>query len=318
VVYDKYIVCFSGGKDSTAAFLHLLEEGVPVNKIELWHHEIDGRESGNFMDWDCTSSYCRAFAVAFNVPIYFSWKVGGFEGELNRTNSLTAPTRFENEKGEIITVGGKTGKLSTRLKFPQVTADLKTRWCSAYLKIDICANAIRNQSRFDNINTCVISGERGEESPARAKYKDLETDRADARNGNSKRRVDRCRPIKYYTEEQVWALIEKYKVRVHPCYYMGWNRCSCRFCIFGSANQFASANSCAPAAGAKVMQYESNFGVTIKRNISLSDLIATGKPYDAITRELTDVSNSTNYDLDIIINNWELPAGAYGESCGPN
>jgi 3'-phosphoadenosine 5'-phosphosulfate sulfotransferase (PAPS reductase)/FAD synthetase len=318
VVYDKYIVCFSGGKDSTAAFLHLLEEGVPVSKIELWHHEIDGREGGNFMDWDCTSAYCRAFAAAFNVPIYFSWKEGGFERELTRTNSLTAPTKFENDNGEIITVGGKTGKLSTRLKFPQVSADLKVRWCSAYLKIDICTTAIRNQDRFNGLYICVISGERGEESPARAKYQDLEADRADARSGVKKRYVDRRRPIKNYTEEQVWALIEKYKIRVHPCYYMGWNRCSCRFCIFGSADQFASANICAPAAGAKVMQYESEFGVTIKRNISLVGLIAAGKPYSAITQELIDLSNSTTYNLNILLSDWELPAGAYGESCGPN
>lgn len=44
VSYDKYIVSFSGGKDSTATFLYLLEHGVPVERIELWHQEIDGRE----------------------------------------------------------------------------------------------------------------------------------------------------------------------------------------------------------------------------------------------------------------------------------
>ena len=51
--YDKYIVAFSGGKDSTACFLHLLECGVPVEKIELWHHDIDGR-GRTFMDWEVT------------------------------------------------------------------------------------------------------------------------------------------------------------------------------------------------------------------------------------------------------------------------
>ena len=42
--YDKYVVTFSGGKDSTALVLYLLSIGVPPHKIELWHHEIDGRE----------------------------------------------------------------------------------------------------------------------------------------------------------------------------------------------------------------------------------------------------------------------------------
>ena len=36
--YDKIIVLFSGGKDSLASLLYLLELGVPEDKIELWHH----------------------------------------------------------------------------------------------------------------------------------------------------------------------------------------------------------------------------------------------------------------------------------------
>lgn len=318
MIYDKYIVCFSGGKDSTACFLHLLETGVPIDKIELWHHEIDGREGSSLMDWDCTPAYCQAFAARFNVPIYFSWKVGGFEGEMLRNNQLTAPTKFENELGEVITVGGTAGKESTRLKFPQVSGDLKVRWCSAYLKIDICATAIRNQDRFNGMAVCIVSGERGEESTQRAKYNELEPDRADLRDGKTARLVDRSRTIKNWLESDVWAIIERYKVRVHPCYYMGWNRCSCRYCIFGNANQMASAYVCAPEQGDKIIGYEQQFGLTIKRNISLEDLIAKGTPYAAITEELKTVSNSKEYSLGIIMEDWYLPAGAFGESCGPN
>lgn len=46
--YDKYLVQFSGGKDSTASFLHLLDEGVAKEKIELWHQEIDARDKTFF------------------------------------------------------------------------------------------------------------------------------------------------------------------------------------------------------------------------------------------------------------------------------
>ena len=79
--YDKYIVSFSGGKDSTASFLYLLDHGVAINHIELWHQEVDGR-GATFFDWEITPSYCRQFAEAFNVPIYYQWKEGGFYREM--------------------------------------------------------------------------------------------------------------------------------------------------------------------------------------------------------------------------------------------
>ena len=40
--YDHFVVGFSGGKDSLAAVLHLLELGVPKERIELAHHLVDG------------------------------------------------------------------------------------------------------------------------------------------------------------------------------------------------------------------------------------------------------------------------------------
>ncbi len=75
--YDTIIIYFSGGKDSLACLLFLLWLGVDPSKIELWHHEIDGREGSHLMDWLITPDYCRKVAAAFGVPIFFSWKVGG-------------------------------------------------------------------------------------------------------------------------------------------------------------------------------------------------------------------------------------------------
>jgi 3'-phosphoadenosine 5'-phosphosulfate sulfotransferase (PAPS reductase)/FAD synthetase len=318
--YDKYIVAFSGGKDSISCFLHLLEIGIPVENIELWHHDIDGH-GDVFMDWECTPAYCRAFAAAFNVPIYFSWKEGGFKREMLRENALTAPTSFETPVDGVITVGGTAGKLSTRLKFPQVSPDLSVRWCSAYLKIDVGSCAVRNQDRFRGIKTCFVSGERGEESAARAKYADLEIDRSDNRDGKSfARYVDRWRPIKGWLEKDVWGIIERWRIRLHPAYYMGWSRLSCKICIFGDKDQMASANVVSPVQTGEVADYEELFGVTIKRNMSMRDLLRLGKPYEAITPELTLLATSFEYNETIILDEseyWVLPAGAYGHSCGP-
>lgn len=77
--YDRIVVFFSGGKDSVACVLHLLEMGVPGDRIELHHHDVDGREGSSLMDWPVTRSYVQAFGDAFGLRVLFSWKVGGFE-----------------------------------------------------------------------------------------------------------------------------------------------------------------------------------------------------------------------------------------------
>jgi tRNA(Ile)-lysidine synthase TilS/MesJ len=131
ISYDKILVCFSGGKDSIGCLLSILDKGVPRDRVEIHHHSIDGHEGSTLMDWAVTPSYCKQFAKAFNIPIYYSWLVGGFEREMLREESLKAPTRFETPEGAIEERGGIRGKLNTRLKFPQVSADLSVRWCSA-------------------------------------------------------------------------------------------------------------------------------------------------------------------------------------------
>lgn len=105
--YDMYVVLFSGGKDSTACFLTLLEKfgicrnphytgasgekrfldphGV-LNKIELWHHCLD-KGSNRVMDWKCTENYVKAFADYFGVKLRISYRVGGFYSELYRIGS---------------------------------------------------------------------------------------------------------------------------------------------------------------------------------------------------------------------------------------
>jgi 3'-phosphoadenosine 5'-phosphosulfate sulfotransferase (PAPS reductase)/FAD synthetase len=225
--YGKIIVAFSTGKDSLACFLHLLDKGVPKSKIELWHHNIDGCEGSTLMDWPITPGYGEAIARTFGVPIYYSWKVGGFEREMLRENSLTAPTKFETPFDGVCQIGGTRGKKNTRKKFPQVSANLSVRWCSAYLKIDVCASAIRNQARFDHSKTLIVSGERAEESKSRANYNVFEPDRSDNRCGRSQRHVDRYRPVHKWPERRVWDIIEKYKVIPHPAYILGWGRVSC-------------------------------------------------------------------------------------------
>ena len=319
--YDKYIVSFSGGKDSTALLLFLLDNGVPKEKIELWHQEIDGRGPSLF-DWEVTPDYCRKLGRAFGVRVLCQWKEGGFTREMLRENAGTAPVRYEGPDGaEHLLAGGGGLHPGTRLRFPQPSPDLRVRWCSAYLKIDVCAAVLRNDERFRNIRTLVLSGERGEESKQRAGYAIFEPDRADLRGGKKfQRHIDRFRPIRDWKESQVWDLLEKYRVRPHPCYFMGFGRCSCKFCIFGNSHQFASAACVSRQQADRLIAFEKDFGYTLKRDTDLATLIRKGTPYEAITSELATLATSYEYGRSVLLNEnerWQLPAGAFCKCGGP-
>ena len=320
--YDHIIVAFSGGKDSTACVLHILDQGVDPDKIELWHHLIDGREGSQLMDWPVTESYCRAFAKAFGLKIFFSWKEGGFEGEMLRDNRKTAPNRWEYENDNVIECGlggGVRGKNGTRMQFPQVSADLSVRWCSAYLKIDVCTMAIRNQARFNNKRTLVVTGERAEESAARASYKTFQPDKSDLRNGRKvQRHVDHWRPVHAWSEQEVWDIIERYKVLPHPAYMLGWARLSCMACIFGSKNQWASLNKINPEAVETISDYEEYFGKTIHREMTVMDQVRLGSVYESVDSEVAQAALDLEYKDKVLVDEWKLPAGAFGENAGPS
>lgn len=315
--YDTIIVYFSGGKDSLACLLHLLESGVDLSRVELWHHDIDGREGSDLMDWPITRAYCRAVAEHFGLPLYFSWKAGGFEREMTRQSARTAPILFETPDGSTDQVGGTGGKLGTRMMFPQVSADLSVRWCSAYLKIDVGAAAIRNQDRFLGKRVLTISGERAQESSARAKYATFEPDRSDNRDGQQRARcVDRWRPVHSWSEAQVWDIIERFRINPHPAYWLGWGRVSCMFCIFGSPNQWATARVVDPQRFARLAAYERQFGKTIHRTKSVDDLADSGTPYQ-LDPELVKLALSHEYTAPVILEEWTLPQGAFGDLSGP-
>ena len=285
--YDRYVVMFSGGKDSIALYLALREAGVDNAKIELWHHPIDGKGSPLFMDWPCTTAYCQVFAAAFDVSLYRSWRDGGFERELLRDQARTAAIHFEQPGGPIGRAGGTSGKRGTRRRFPQVSANLSVRWCSGALKIDVAAAALRNQARFLRKRTLVLTGERAQESPARAHYVPFEAHHTDRRHSVALRRhVDHLRLVHSWSEVQVWAILERWRINPHPAYRLGWSRVSCAGCIFGNPDQWASLRAVNPEQFARIAAYEADFGATIRRDRrSIVAAADVGTLYAAITPE---------------------------------
>lgn len=318
--YDRIVVFFSGGKDSVACVLHLLECGVDPERIELHHHLVDGREGSALMDWPVTDAYCQAFADAFQLKLYFSWKEGGFEREMNRQDAKTAPIHWMTPEGEIRVAGGEGGKCSTRKRFPQVAADLRVRWCSAYLKVDVGARLLTSDARFQEGRTLVVTGERAEESVARSRYCGFEPNRSDNRDGaRIKRHIDHWRPIHQWDEKAVWAALKRHGVNPHPAYHLGFGRTSCMTCIFGSAHQWATIREIAPARFETIARYEEDFGCTIHRTKSVRVQAQAGQSYKTDPQIVALAMNTTYPMEDILVEEgaWQYPAGAFGESTGP-
>ena len=325
--YDHYIVAFSGGKDSLASVLYLLDNGVSKNKIELWHHDIDGREGqvADFKaDWACTPDYCRKVAEALGLPIYFSWRIGGFEGELLKQNDQTKGVRFETPTG-VQESGGKQSTVGTRRLFPQVSATLQTRWCSGLLKIDVGRSAISGQERFNGKGKRIlfITGERTEEGGDRSNYPTFEY-HSTHRPGNLKDRiVHHFRPVLYWSEEKVWEVIQEHSINPHPCYRLGWHRCSCETCIFGNCDQWASLKSVNPEKFEVVAGLEDSFEKTIDRSKarrSLRTWADDGAAYKSQDTTAREAASKTTFDEPVILpeGTWTLPIGAFkrDQKCG--
>lgn len=177
--YDLIVVLLSGGKDSIACYLKLRELGVPKEKIEFWHHDIDGGHPSRRMDWRCTQNYVKAFAEAEGIPLRLSWRVNGFFGELYRVGASEPVEWVEPDTGEIMQckpsaqylkckdlkkqacedMEEKLKELGYRMKFPAKSGDLSRRWCSAYLKIAVADSVMSNLDRLKKLEE--LGGKRG-------------------------------------------------------------------------------------------------------------------------------------------------------------
>ena len=73
----------------------------------------------------------------------------------------------------------------------------------------------------------------------------------------------------------MWALIEKYKINVHPAYRLGFGRTSCLHCIFGGPEQRAAGRAVDPAGFARHAAYEVEFEHTIHRKLTVVQIADT-------------------------------------------
>lgn len=317
--YDRYLVCLSGGKDSVAMLLHLLELGVPKEKITLWHQRVDGCYTDEpLFDWPTVDSYNIALAAALGIDIQFAWRQQGILGEMLRENDIS--------KGVEFTFGDSTtylptrlGQLSTRRKWPAKSPDLRIRYCSASSKIDVFRRVVRNHPDYRTGNILVLTGERREESANRAKYLEAEID-----DGNSRQRlVHRWRAVIDFPEARIWELYAKYGIQPAAPYHLGFSRLSCQVCIFSGPDHWATIRDIDPDKFRRLVELEQELGHTIDNKLTLTQMADKGSSFvqripdsaEWIAKALT----GTYSPNDIFVKGeWKLPAGAFrGNGGGP-
>lgn len=382
--YDLIVVLLSGGKDSVACLYKLLEMGVPKERIELWHHDIDGGHPSRRMDWRCTQNYVRALADAEGIRLRVSYRVNGFFGELYRIGA-SEPVEWVEPTGEIkqcrlsqnylkckALKEQATEKLEEllreygyRMKFPAKSPDLSRRWCSAYLKVMVAGAVISNldqlgeleklggkrhrfpakggthQGRWcsgnlkaavqDSVTSnldktradkkiLIVSGERRGESAGRSRYNEMEIHRTNA-VAKAHRMVHQWRPVIDYSEKDVWEVLKRHKVNPHPCYRIGWNRCSCAMCIFSTPSLFAGIKELFPDEYAALRKDEEILGFTLDNKKSLDEFVGDAKSrvYHGDKEALKAITTGEFSVDDIFVKGkWMYPAGAFhGSEGGP-
>lgn len=336
--YDLIILLISGGKDSIACYYKLLELGVPKQKIEFWHHDIDGGHPARRMDWRCTSSYIHAFSEAEQVPLRVSWRKNGFFGELYRIGASEpiewqepdtqeiwqcplskkykeclklkekSAEDMEKQLEHLEKIGGR------RLKFPAKGGTHQGRWCSGSLKASVqdSVTASLEKTKKDT-RLLIVSGERRGESAGRSKYNEMEIHRTNA-EAKAHRIVHQWRPVIDYSEKDVWEVLKRHKVNPHPCYRAGWNRCSCAMCIFSTPKLFAGIRELYPEDYGLLRQDEKILGFTLDNHCDLDTFVGNAKScvyhgdqealYSLITGEFSK-------DSIYVKDQWMYPAGAF-------
>lgn len=321
-VYDTIVLCMSGGKDGIASLLQLIEMGVDMSRVELWHMDVDGREGSTLFDWAFMADYNRKLAEAFDLKLFFSWLEGGLEGEMLKENSYSHPHHIETPDGlMVLERDKKRAKPGTRLRFPQVSASLQTRWCSSAGKIDLGRRALNNQPRFNGQKVLFITGERREESSNRARYFQLEKHACDARHGRKARHIDAWRPVLGWDEARVWDILKRYGVLPPVPYRLNWNRSSCMTCVFNGPRVWATIAEHFPDRASRIADYENQFGTTISRDrINVLQIADRARPFEITDKVALEQATKRDYTLPVFATDdhpWTLPAGAFGkEGCG--
>lgn len=249
-----FVVSHSGGKDSQAMMIHLIESGVPAEQMVVIHADLGA------VEWGGAKDIARRNAEAAGVPFIVA--------TARRSLLQMVKERFE--------------------KRPEVPSwpSSSTRQCTSDLKRGPIAREARRYATANGF-TLVLNcmGFRSEESPARAKRPVLAAVKS---NTTKTRDWFDFLPILDWDTQQVFQAIADDGQEPHHAYGAkkvagrwvteGNDRLSCVFCIMASAKDIAHGAQERPELAAEYIALEEATGYTMHISRKpLTQLIEEGR-----------------------------------------
>jgi hypothetical protein len=194
------------------------------------------------------------------------------------------------------------------------------RYCTSVGKSKVYEKVIRQQQDTkEGVKILVVSGERRGESVNRSKYNEIELSSCNATvKGN--RLVHHWRLVIDHSEADIWEIIKRHRCVPHPCYSLGWNRCSCAMCIFSKREQWAGIRELFPHLYEEVCQDEVRLGFTLNVYKTLDEYVGDARScvYHGDPKAMRQMLRGEFDPKDLYVREWRYPAGAFhGSEGGP-
>lgn len=235
-----FVVNHSGGKDSQAMLIKLLET-IPHHQILVVHASLGA------VEWKGALELAERQAADAGVPFIVARAAKTFLDMVER--------RFADR--------------------PSVPSwpSAKNRQCTSDLKRDPIDREVRRYAAARGLKLIVsCTGIRAQESASRAK---VEVFKQSKRNSKAGRSWYEWAPIHELTTDQVFAAIAGAGQEPHPAYAAGNQRLSCVFCIMASKNDLQLGARLNPELFARYVELEERTGYTMHMSHkSLTELVS--------------------------------------------
>lgn len=224
-----FVANHSGGKDSQATLIALINQGIPLKQILVVHASLGA------MEWPGALEKAQEHAAAHGLPFIVAKAAKTFFDMVERRHA-------------------------TRPDAPSWPSP-QHRQCTSDLKRDPIAREVRRYADAHGFKTIVnCLGLRAKESTGRAK---LEVFSRVERFSTAGRTWLQYLPIHKLTTEEVFASIAAAGLKPHFAYLLGNERLSCVFCIMSSQNDLRVGQKHNPELFDSYVRLEKKTGYTM-------------------------------------------------------